>query len=230
MWLYRKINKKIQVILLLGFLILTGCNSKKEEIKKEKKENKPQKQEEVKIEEEKYVDDNPITIGLYEDYSTLVKDYYTDKTSLKDLFFSAFYTNDESIVQGYVKNRFLNYMNNYENVNDYKIGYTISFYVGDEYISKTITEITDEYVFNPYFYVYLYDDVNQEIGAWYSHLTKDDVKDYNIFTSIKLYLVEIDKVTSPIELTVFTYDTEDDFDDKGNYRGNSKYTININWN
>ena len=227
---YRKINKKIQVILLLGFLILTGCNSKKEEIKKEKKEIKPQEQEEVKKEEEKYVDDNPITIGLYEDYSTLVKDYYTDKTSLKDLFFSAFYTNDESIVQGYVKNRFLNYMNNYENVNDYKIGYTISFYVGDEYISKTITEITDEYVFNPYFYVYLYDDVNQEIGAWYSHLTKDDVKDYNLFTSIKLYLVEIDKVTSPIELTVFTYDTEDDFDDKGNYRGNSKYTININWN
>ena len=227
---YRKINKKIQVILLLGFLILTGCKSKKEEIKKEKKEIKPQEQEELKKEEEKYIDNNPIIIGLYEDYSTLVKDYYTDKTSLKDLFFSAFYTNDESIVQGYVKNRFLNYMNNYENVNDYKIGYTISFYVGDEYISKTITEITDEYVFNPYFYVYLYDDVNQEIGAWYSHLTKNDVQDYNIFTSIKLYLVEIDKVTSPIELTVFTYDTEDDFDDKGNYRGNSKYTININWN
>ena len=225
---YRKINKKIQVILLLGFLILTGCNNKKENIKEKEREIKPQEQEEIK--EEKYVDDNPITIGLYEDYSTLVKDYYTDKTSLKDLFFSAFYTNDENIVQGYVKNRFLNYMNNYENINNYKIGYTISFYVGDEYISKTITEITDEYVFNPYFYVYLYDDVNQDIGAWYSHLTKDDVKDYNLFTSIKLYLVEIDKVTSPIELTVFTYDTDDDFDEKGNYRGNSKYTINIIWN
>lgn len=224
---YRKINKKIQVLLLLGFLILTGCSSKKEEVKVKEKEVKPQEQE--IIEEEKYIDDNPITVGLYEEYSTLVKEYYTEKTSLKDLFFSTFYTNDEYIVQGYVKNRFINYFNNYENYDKYKIGYTISFYVGDEYISKTITEITDEYVFNPYFYVYLYDDVNHEIGAWYSHLTKDDVQDYNIFTSIKLYLVEIDKVTSPITLTAFTYDSEDDFDDDGNYRGNSKYTITINW-
>ena len=224
---YRKINKKIQVLLLLGFIFLTGCNSKKDTVKPKKEEIKPQEQE--IIEEEKYIDNNPIKVGIYEEYNKLVKEYYTEKTSLKDLFFSTFYTNDEYIVQGYVKNRFINYMNNYENVENYKIGYTISFYVGDKYISKTITKITDEYVFNPYFYIYLYDDVHQEIGAWYSHLTTNDVKDYNLFTSIKLYLVEIDKVTSPITLTAFTYDSEDDFDDDGNYRGNSKYTITINW-
>ena len=36
---------------------------------------------------------------------------------------------------------------------------------------------------------------------------------------------EIDEVES-ITLTAFTYD-EDDFDKENNYRGNSKYTINI---
>ena len=227
----QNIFKNSLIILLLGGLLLTGCNSNKNKITKHK--NIKQKiEDKIIVDEPKeiYVDDNPITIGLYEDYTSLVKEYYTDKTSLKDLFFSVFYTNDETIVDGYVKNRWLHYYNNYTNIDNYKIGYTISFYVGDEYISKTITEIMDEYVFNPYFYVYLYDDVHQEIGAWYSHLTKDDVTEENIFTSIKLYLVEIDKVTSPITLTAFTYDSDDDFDSNGNYRGNSKYQITINWN
>lgn len=48
-------------------------------------------------------------------------------------------------------------------------------------------------------------------------------------TSVKLYAVdEIDEVES-ITLTAFTYD-EDDFDKENNYRGNSKYTINIKGN
>ena len=48
-----------------------------------------------------------------------------------------------------------------------------------------------------------------------------------MITSIKLYAVDgIDKVED-IVLTAFTYDSEDDFDVSGNYRGNSKYSINI---
>ena len=46
-------------------------------------------------------------------------------------------------------------------------------------------------------------------------------------TSIKLTAsVYVDEVISPIKLSVFTYD-QDDFDDSGNYRGNSIYTINV---
>ena len=46
-------------------------------------------------------------------------------------------------------------------------------------------------------------------------------------TSIKLYAVDgIDDVKDII-LTAFTYDDEDDFDDNGNYRGSSSYTIEI---
>ena len=53
------------------------------------------------------------------------------------------------------------------------------------------------------------------------------MNDDTIMTSVKLYAVGgIDKVED-IVLTVFTYDSEDDFDVSGNYRGNSKYSINI---
>ena len=34
-------------------------------------------------------------------------------------------------------------------------------------------------------------------------------------------------ITSPIELTVFTYKDENDFDSFNHYRGNSSYTITI---
>ena len=98
-----------------------------------------------------------------------------------------------------------------------------------EVISKNITSITNEYVFDPYFYVYLYDDIHQADGAWYSHITKEQDGKNTMYTSIKLYLVKISRVTSPITLTAFTYDSEDDFDSDGNYRGNSKYQIKINW-
>ena len=35
-------------------------------------------------------------------------------------------------------------------------------------------------------------------------------------------------ITSPIKFTVFTYNGLEDFDENNNYRGNSKYEININ--
>ena len=56
----------------------------------------------------------------------------------------------------------------------------------------------------------------------------EEVKDDTIYSSIKLYLhKQINEITSPITLTVFTYKDDSDFVD-GHYRGNSKYTITIN--
>ena len=81
----------------------------------------------------------------------------------------------------------------------------------------------DIFRYSKYFYIYFYDDVNAPNG-FYSHL--ENVNDNTLMTSVKLYAVdEIDEVES-ITLTAFTYD-EDDFDKDNNYRGNSKYTINI---
>ena len=74
----------------------------------------------------------------------------------------------------------------------------------------------------------MYDDVHQADGAFYSHLEMSDVKDNTIYSSIKLTGIETANIESPITLTVFTYDGDEDFDSDGNYRGNSKYTITIN--
>ena len=224
-------KKFLCIYFMICLFFLVGCNNtdkKKENNNKEQitKKQDSKNKEDVK---DKYIDDNPIIVGLYENYSTLVKDYYTSKTNNKDLVFSTFFTNDQTLVDGYLKYKWNYYYNKYNNIDDYKIGYTISFYVDDYLITKTITEITDEYIVSPFMYVYLYDDINQVDGAWYSHLTKDDVTENTIFTSIKLYLVAAQHIDSPINLTVFTYKDSNDFDENGNYRGNSKYQININW-
>lgn len=83
----------------------------------------------------------------------------------------------------------------------------------------------DIFYFAKYFYVYFYDDIHQKDGTMYSHL--EEVNDNTLMTSIKIYAVDgIDNVQNII-LTAFTYDDEDDFDDNGNYRGSSSYTIEI---
>ena len=211
--------KKI-VLLFIVFLLL-GCA--KEEVKEKEIADVPV------VEEVEYVDNNPITIGLYQNDYSLVKDYYTSKTGYRDLVFTAYYTNDDTLIGGSTKYKWYQYFNNYDDIDNYRIGYSISFNAGSEFISKTITEVSDEFIFDPYFYVYLYDDIHQADGAWYSHITKEQDSVDKRYTSIKLYLVEIEKVTSPITLTVFTYDSDDDFDESGNYRGKSKYEIKINW-
>ena len=77
-------------------------------------------------------------------------------------------------------------------------------------------------------YIYLYDDINQTPGTFYSHLEPEDMKDNTIISSIKLFLAqEGSKISSPITLTVFTYDGDEDFTEEKKYRGISSYTINI---
>ena len=80
----------------------------------------------------------------------------------------------------------------------------------------------------PYLYIYLYDDVNQAPNTYYSHLEMKDFNDSTIISSIKLFLAQEGiKITSPITMTVFTYNGDEDFDENNRYRGNSSYTIII---
>lgn len=212
-----------KLIALLIVLLLLGCSNT------ETKKDDIEEIEPIEEIEEVYVDDNPITVGIYDTSNRLVTDYYSTRTWYIDLVFTTYFTNDATVSGGSTKNIWYKYYNNYSNIGKYRIGYNITFNAGDEVISKNILHVTDEYVFNPYFYIYLYDDIHQADGAWYSHITKDKDSDSTMYTSIKLYLVRPERITSPVTITAFTYDSEDDFDLDGNYRGNSKYNININW-
>ncbi len=217
-----------RIILFILILFLSGCSIKdKDNVQTLEQEDKV----EIK-EEEKYVDDNPIKLGIF-----LADNNYINKEVIKDTYyanfesgvdiasFEVFFTDEEVINGSNFKNTWNKYYDNYTNIENYKIGYNIKFILSDGTNFEGNFLEPDNYKFADYFYVYLYDDVHQEDGTFYSHL--ESVNDNTLITSIKLYAVgEIDSVENII-LSVFTYDDEDDFDSDGNYRGNSRYAIRI---
>lgn len=175
-----------------------------------------------------YIDQNPVKVGLYQN-GKLVKDLVTSYGNSVDIAsFDVYFTNEENVYSSDTKNNFKKYSANYQDSNKYKIGFFIKFMVGDKEVSGNILGPDNMYLASPYVYNYLYDDVHQPDGAWYSHVESDQVNDETIYSSIKLYAAEDgNKITSPITLMVYTYDSLDDFDSDGFYRGNSKYEITI---
>lgn len=212
--------KKI-IIILTVFIFICGCNKDtSNDIEKN-----TIKEDTIPIQE--YVDDNPIKIGIY-DGNKLVKDYETNFIPKTDLaVFNILYTNEEIIDYNSTKINWKKYYDTYNNIEKYKTGFYISFEADGKLHEKTILDSNNTYVFDPYMFIYLYDDVNQPDNTWYSHVEPNEENENTIFSSIKIYLVDSDSITSPITLTVFTYDSDDDFDDEGKYRGNSSYTIHI---
>ena len=214
-----------KIIFLLILIILCGCKNNNIE----NLNNKNIKTDDTYVKEkveETYIDDNPIIVSLYSN-SKLISEYEFYNQNMKDIgVFTAFFTNDEYLPDS-SKYTWKNYYNNYiEDISKYKIGYNIYFEDNDTIYNKNILGPEGMYYFDPYLYIYLYDDINQLDGAWYSHVEENEVKDNTIFSSIKIYQASKD-FSSPIKLTVFTYDSDDDFDEKGNYRGKSSYTINL---
>lgn len=211
--------KKILIIIILLFT-LTSCT---------KKPNDPINLDDtLNINISTYKDDNPIKVGLYVD-EYLSKEYTTTKTNMQDItVFNIYYTNKEKLENNYIKYNFNKYYNEYENIDKYKIGFIISFSVNDKTYREQILTPDSEYLFAPYIYIYLYDDIHQTPNTWYSHLLKEEVNDDTIYSSIKLFKADhANEITSPITLSVFTYD-KDDFDNNHNYIGSSIYTTTIN--
>lgn len=211
--------KKILIIVILLFT-LTSCT---------KKPNDPINLDDtLNINISTYKDDNPIKVGLYVD-EYLSKEYTTTKTNMQDItVFNIYYTNKEKLENNYIKYNFNKYYNEYKNIDKYKIGFIISFSVNDKTYREQILTPDCEYLFAPYIYIYLYDDIHQTPNTWYSHLLKEEVNDDTIYSSIKLFKADhANEITSPITLSVFTYD-KDDFDNNHNYIGSSIYTTTIN--
>lgn len=211
--------KKILLILLL--LVFVGCN-KKEEVVKEK----PKKLEEPIIIKEVYKDENPVILGTYDESRKLINKYDVNWIKKKDIaWFSIFPTKKEELSKENSKLLWKKYWD--QNVNKgYKFGMEIS-YQTDEEINLSILKFSDNIYFK-YVEIYLYDGYNTN-AKWISHLEDKNFNNNTVFTSVKITAGElIDKVKSPINLKVFTYDSEDDFDELGKYRGNSFYQVLIN--
>ncbi len=182
----------------------------------------------------KYEDKNEMKIGLYTDEGDkkkLVSDYYCDFSAenIMGLFYAI--PSDEETIPGYdFKEVFDSYYTKYEDYEKYKIGYNIKFTMEDgSVIDETILDPDDAYFMFPEVQFYLYDDINLIPGRSYYHITQDIMNDERICSSVKLVGDKRTKnIISPIELTVFTFDGKDDFDEiTKKYRGNSYYTIRI---
>lgn len=218
----------MKILLIIILILATGCNK---EIKKEKNliekieiNEKEDINEETK---EEYVDTNPIKIGLYQK-NKLIKEMklkYKDNTDIG--IFDAIFTTKQILETTKTKTNFNKYYKEYNDIEKYKIGYEVSFYVGDKLYENIMLDPTTQHKLTPYLYLYLYDDIHVPDNTSYSHITPNDVKDNTVYTSIKLYLYKkSNEITSDIKLKVFTYLDENDFIDS-HYRGNSYYEIKI---
>ena len=195
-----------------------------------KENNKTEIEEQIK---DTYIDDNPIKVGLYKYYGKgkdreLINEYKNEWTYYNDISsFEVFYTNENFIESTSFQDTFYKYLSSYENIANYKIGFNISFNTLDKQFDKQILTPKDTLEFFEYLEIYLYDDYHVKKGVWYSHILDEQITDKTLLTSIKLTTgKKINEIISDIKVSVFTYD-EDDFDELGIYKGNSKYTITV---
>lgn len=182
-------------------------------------------------EKEEVMDNNPITLSLYKNYKgegrkkmTTFESTWTYHNDISS--FEVFFTNIDSIPSGNFRDRFQEYYTTYSNIENYRIGYILKFSIDNiekEYLIKSPKD-TEEY-FN-YLETYLYDDYHREKGVWYSHTLESEMNDETLLTSIKLTSgKEVERITSDITLTAFTYDKNNaNFDIN---KTNSKYTITV---
>ena len=216
---------KKYLLLLVIILFLSGCSSNNENVMNNEITN-DSKDDYKSV--EVYEDDNPIEIGLY-NKGKLVNEYNTKFVNGVDIgSFDVYFTNEEDVGSSNTKYNFNRFYKDYENIDNYKIGFFVSFDANNKHYEKVVLDPDVEFALAPYVYIYLYDDIHVPDGSWYSHITKDEYNDDTVFSSIKLYMAErSDEMESDITLSVFTYDDILDFDSNGYYRGKSIHTIII---
>ena len=216
-----------KLILIFLIIILVGCEREPfEEIKDVK--------DEVSVEEKEnpYVDANPLKIGFYTRSSgkyTLWHEYKTKITKNKDInTFQIVPSNEEELTY---QGRFVNFIEGLWNnvTTEYKLGIILEYsLIDDTKIKHVIYDPTNTLEYQDYIQVYLYDAIIHKNDKWYSHITNVEFNEDSHITSLKLTAGKnSDEIIYPIKLSVFSYDTPDDFDENNNYIGQSIYTINI---
>ena len=216
--------KKILLVLVV-LLLFCGCTKKEKVIEKAKEEKK----EEV-IEKDTYKDENKTPIGFYKvQGNTLTKITKVNVTPVveQDMgVFQIYPSNEDNLTID--KGFGLAFYDEWNKYNNIKLGYNIKFSLADgRNISYNIFSPENTFDQWEYLMTYLYDDYNNFGKGFYSHIEKEQFNENTLMTSIKIQSsYSVDQINSKISLTVFTYDSEDDFENS-EYRGNSSYTMDI---
>ena len=142
------------------------------------------------IKKTQYIDDNPIKIGLYVregNFKKLVKNEYYCGWAPEEILgiFYAVYTNEETISGSNFNIVWKDYLNKYENIDKYRVGYNIKFTMDNgEVIDQTILNPDHAYLMYPEIQFYLYDDINLIPGKRYYHITSEEMNENTICSII----------------------------------------------
>ncbi|MDD3341301.1 MAG: hypothetical protein PHN72_03780 [Bacilli bacterium] len=217
--------KRYIVILLVVFLA-SGCGKKEEKVIKIKPTPTP-----ISTREPLHCDkENTVPVAFYQKENGVRKKVTSYQHSFvlnEDLaVFTTFLTEEAELSGNSIMDVFPLYYQKYQEQN-YKIGYFIKFTLENgTIIQKTILNPTDaESVYN-YMQIYLYDDIHQTKGKWYSHIV--NMEENTLLTTIKLTgSTYTNQIASPITLTTFLYQNEKDFDSNMKYQGCYFYDVTI---
>lgn len=215
-----------KLILVIMLIILVGCE------KEPFQEIKNIKEETPAIKEDTYVDENNLKVGLYTRSNgkyTLWHEYSAKITSNKDInTFQILPSNEEVLTY---TGKYVNFIEPLWNSieSEYKLGIILEYELQTKTkIKHVIYDPSNILEYQDYIQVYLYDAIAHKNDKWYSHITNEEFNENTYITSFKLTAGKLsNEIVYPIKLSVFTYDTDDDFDELGIYRGNSIYTINV---
>ena len=222
--------KKVFIIFMLLTFLLVGCKSNKVI---EKKENKKIEKEVIKEKKDDYIDNNNTDIGIYLEKNgklELVTEYQTNIKSISDIgVFQIYPSKDKEIIlNSKFGNSFYEKWTSLDNYQNLKIGFNLKYTLdsGEEVTHTILDPSTTMKTGYEFIVAYLYDDYKNRNSNFYSHIEQSDYNAESLFTSIKLFSNNTDRVVSKIKFMVFTYDSPDDIIDL-EYRGNSKYEITI---
>ncbi|MBE7056599.1 MAG: hypothetical protein E7388_04070 [Ruminococcaceae bacterium] len=175
--------------------------------------------------------DMPASIGLYykdrdDRVRRLVDDsfvsFWQEQQDIE--CFEVFLTREKEVPWG----TYQNVWRQFYSYDSCKIGYYLKVLFTDN-TEKTIKILKPEDTKSlwEYLEIYIYDDVNQTPGQWYSHLEEDDYTKETICSSIKLTPgAKIDQISS-MELAAFTYKDMSYFTEEGDFLGHISTVIKV---
>ena len=224
--------KKIKLLfLLLSILLVTACGKTEEQV--EVKEEPKKQMQEVEVSAPIYTDDNTSPISFYSlQGNKLIKlTEITKRLNIEeDIGIFQIYPSNENeiLLNKSFAESFYDEWQKYNQNNNIKIGFNIKFNLVNEEISYNIFDPSNTFDKWEYLMNYLYDDYANRGKGFYSHIEENQYNESTLFTALKIQSsYQCNEIISPIQVTVFTYDTEDDFENN-EYRGNSKQTFTIN--
>ena len=216
--------KKLAILLIISSILIVGCKDTKTIDTKRK----------VAVDEttETYKDSNNTPIGIYSLENNNLKKLTTITKHLnveEDIGIFQVYLSNEDNVQ-LTTNFGESFHNEWLKYQGIKLGFNIKYTLNNnETTSYNILSPDNTFEHWEYLMNYLYDDYANRNKSFYSHIESTDYNSETLFTAIKMQSSGKCNEIKTIELTAFTYDSEDDFLDN-EYRGNSKATLIINTN